>query len=626
MKIRDYLLSQKSLVRNQIEKNNKLIRELLLSKSPQSFKLRKEKEKVESLYNPKNISLKTFKAIQKKKEKDRITEQIKEENKFFIQLYEKTKKLYPTKVEETFKDLIYQYRINDYKIPDLSDKKNLFNQNPLLLVGRDLDQYYMYCNKIKNNSNTKYKLNRKHINFIKKEMTFMEKMINKNNDIHNKNNKSKDNLYKDDSIDYKPEKINYLLVDSVWDKIKNQKKKQKNLLSYENRKTINKTIDKTNTVYKSSKNFKIDLLNDNNENLSSKKHIASYKTFNYKSCKTCNKKLNINILNNNNTNNISSNKNIDILQNLHSIDNIQTVSSKYASPIKTIKSKILSLSLNYNKENKENKENNKLQKEIEEIKNTISNKNLLENDIIFDNKYKASKSIENNKNRHSYKANYLSKMNSILPSSMLKKKFPFLHSNSNKINITPKNNIEQHISRVVDTYNNKKTNYNTINIDKNNNYNKKNSSSKEKIKNKSYIFTKSNKLSKINILDLIRKRTIPYITMNKLLKEKDPHKFIDIISRVNLKIFNRKEIEKLMKYYCEKILGYNKKDIERIVNVQKNDENIYQIIEIIIQKTKKKPIGYFGKNNIKNLLEDVNNSIFALKKKFILGKTIFNYN
>ena len=299
MKIRDYLLSQKSLVRNQIEKNNKLIRELLLSKSPQSFKLRKEKEKVESLYNPKNISLKTFKAIQKKKEKDRITEQIKEENKFFIQLYEKTKKLYPTKVEETFKDLIYQYRINDYKIPDLSDKKNLFNQNPLLLVGRDLDQYYMYCNKIKNNSNTKYKLNRKHINFIKKEMTFMEKMISKNNDIHNKNNKSKDNLYKDDSIDYKPEKINYLLVDSVWDKIKNQKKKQKNLLSYENRKTINKTIDKTNTIYKSSKNFKIDLLNDNNENLSSKKHIASYKTFNYKSCKTCNKKLNINILNNN---------------------------------------------------------------------------------------------------------------------------------------------------------------------------------------------------------------------------------------------------------------------------------------------------------------------------------------
>ena len=220
-------------------------------------------------------------------------------------------------------------------------------------------------------------------------------------------------------------------------------------------------------------------------------------------------------------------------------------------------------------------------------------------------------------------------MNSTLPSSsILKKKFPFLHSNSNKINYTSntsKKNNEQNISRVVDTYNNKKTNYNTNNID--NNYNKKNSSSKEKIKNnKSYNFTKSNKLGKINILDLIRKRTIPYITMNKLLKEKDPHKFLDIISRVNLKIFNRKEIEKLMKYYCEKILGYNEKDIERIVNVQKNDENIYQIIEIIIQKTKKKPIGYFGKNKTKTLLEDVNNSIFSLKKKFILGKTNFNYN
>jgi hypothetical protein len=615
MKIRDYLLSQKSLVRNQIEKNNKLIRELLLSKSPQSFKLRKEKEKVESLYNPKNISLKTFKAIQKKKEKDRIAEQIKEENKFFIQLYEKTKKLYPTKVEETFKDLIYQYRINDYKIPDLSDKKNLFNQNPLLLVGRDLDQYYIYSDKIKNNSKTKYRLNRKHINFIKKEMIFMEKMISKNNDIGNKNNKSKDNSYKDDDIDYKPEKINYLLVDSVWDKIKNQKKKQKYLLSYENRKTINKT----NTVYKSSKNFKTDLLNDNNENLSSKKYIDSYNTFNYNSSKTCNKKLKLKIFNNNESN-ISNNKNNAILHNLHSIDNIQTVSSNYASPIKKIKSQLLNFTLNDNKENKENnKENNKLQKEIEEIKNTISNKNLIEKDIIFDNKYKVSKSIENN-NMHSNKTNYLSKMSATLPSSFLKKKFPFLHSNSNKINSIPKNNIGQNFNRVVDTYNNKKTNYNTINIDKN--YNKKNSSSKEKIKNKSYIFTKSNKLNKINILDLIRKRTIPYITMNKLLKEKDPHKFIDIISRVNLKIFNRKEIEKLMKYYCEKILGYNEKDIERIVNTQKNDENIYQIIEIIIQKTKKKPIGYFGKNKIRNLLEDVNNSIFALKKNLYLGKQI----
>lgn len=611
MKIRDYLLNQKSLVRNQIEKNDRLIKDLILSKSPQSFKLRKEKEKVESLYNPKNISLKTFNAVQKKKEKDRIAEQIKEENKFFIQLYDKTKKLYPTKVEETFKDLIYQYRINDYKIPDLSDKKNLFNQNPLLLVGRDLDQYYMYSDKIKNNNNKKNKLNRKHVNFIKKEMIFMEKMISKNNDIHNKN---KDSSYKDDDdIDYKPEKVNYLLVDSVWDKIKNQKKKQKYLLSYENRKNINKT----KTVYKSSKNFNFDLLTDNNENLKNKKFIDSYKTFSHKSSKACNKKLNLKLLNNNG-NMKNNNKNTEILHNFLSIDNIQTVSSNYASPIKKTKSKLLNLTLN-----EENKESNKLQKEIEEIKNTINNKNLIDNDNIFDNK--VSKSIENN--IHSNKTNYISKINKTIPSSILKKKFPFLHSNSNKINNTYKNSNEKHFNRIVDTYINKKTNYNhnTINNDKNRNENKKNSSMKEKIKNKPYNFTKSNKLSKINILDLIRKRTIPYITLNKLLKEKDPHKFLEIMSHINLKIFNRKEIEKLMKYYCEKILGYNEKDIERIVNVQKNDENIYQIIENIIQKTKKKPIGYFGKNKIKILLEEVNNSIYSLKKKFILGKTNFNY-
>ena len=154
MKIRNYLLSQSLLVKNQLKKNHKIVKELALYTSQNSINTSKDKSiSVHNTINPKK----------------NIAEILKDENEFFIQLYSKTKKLYPTKVEETFKDLIVQYRNNDYKIPDLSDKKNLFNQNPLLLVGRDLDQFHIYKDKHKSNDiNIKTKLSRKHVDFIKK--------------------------------------------------------------------------------------------------------------------------------------------------------------------------------------------------------------------------------------------------------------------------------------------------------------------------------------------------------------------------------------------------------------------------------------------------------------------------
>ncbi len=105
MKISDYLLNQSSLVKTQLEKNHKLVNDLLSQKTPKISNSTKEN----------NIYIL----------KDDINnkELLKEENDYFIQLYAKTKKLYPTKVEETFKDLILQYQNNDYKIPDLSEKK-----------------------------------------------------------------------------------------------------------------------------------------------------------------------------------------------------------------------------------------------------------------------------------------------------------------------------------------------------------------------------------------------------------------------------------------------------------------------------------------------------------------------
>ena len=60
-------------------------------------------------------------------------------------------------------------------------------------------------------------------------MLFMETVINKNNDIKKMGNK---NLYGNNNninndISYKNEKINYFMVDSVWDKIKKERERQK---------------------------------------------------------------------------------------------------------------------------------------------------------------------------------------------------------------------------------------------------------------------------------------------------------------------------------------------------------------------------------------------------------------
>ena len=552
MKITDYLLNQKFLIKNQIEKNNKLINEFL-SRTHQPFKLTKNKAII--LSNPN----KSF-SIHQKSEKDIMIEQIKDENKYFNQLYSTTKKLYPTKVEETFKDLINLYQNNDYKIPDLSEKKNLFNQNPLLLVGRELDHYYMYNEKNKKH-NKKQKLNRKHVNFIQKEMLFMEKMIKKNTEFNE--SKNRESSYGIDDLDYKPEKTNLLMVDSVWDKIKSQKKKQKQLLIYEQK----KQIERKNTLYKSSKNFNFDLsvekstdINDDNGKKKGNKIINNYNLFNsYKN----NKNKNKNYFKLNSTNNMTSfnnNRNNSISQ---------TSTNNNDSTIKKFKHNLLNVNLIQKIE-----ENNKIQKEIEKIEKTEINQNLNEN---------KRKSIADE----------------IHPSSIFTKKFPFL---------IKYNKIERDDSKEKEEEENTIFNDKSLNI---------------KNKKKTNIF-RNDKIDDIKKIDKIERKTSQNITLNKLLKERNPQKYLESLSKVNLKTFNLDEIEILMKNYCEKVLGYKKKDIDKIVNVQKEGENVYQTIENIISKTKKKSLeNYNNKKDIKKSLQEVNNSIFNLKRKFIFGKTNF---
>lgn len=596
MKIRNYLLNQSSLVKKQLNKNQKLVKELILPKTHISLNLSKDK------------SISVHYAIHPKKN---VTEILKDENNLFIQLYAKTKKLYPTKVEETFKDLILQYKNNDYKIPDLSDKKNLFNQNPLLLVGRDLDQFYMYNEKIKKpDSKSKTKLvSRKHVNFIKKEMLYMEKILNKNNQINKKNNKnnlSNENNDKnnnininyndDDEIDYRNEKINYFTVDSVWDKIKEQKLKQKNFKKYEKKRKEKLKLLELNKNIKNNKSE--DKLNQNKN-----KKIESYNTFYKSKNSNC-----ISLKNNKNTtylnlNSFNSNS-YNTIKNINSIDTIQTNLS-LKSKISNNESPILKLKHNLLKGNSNEifnkcEESNRLQKEIEEIKTTLSNSNLIKKNIIMETIVNI-KPIKKNKNLFPNTTNYNPVINKSFRSMSLKKKFSLLQNNN-----VPRTNENNFIKKLAS--------HGEISSKKNINDIKDNHDD-----------SKGKKLNALNIFALIRKKTIPYLTLNRLLKENDSQKFLELISKVDLKIFSRKEIEKLMKYYCQKILGYSEKDTERIININKNDENIYRIIERTIKKTKKGPLRYYGKNNLKTNLEEVNNTIFDLKKKFIYGKTDYNY-
>ena len=151
MKLTDYISTQLILSHNQIQKNKKLSKEYIRDKTFNSFKHHKNNyiNSFETLKNEENMR--------------------NDENKLFLRLYSKTKKLYPTKITGTFKDLISRYENNNYKIPDLSDNKNIFSQNPFLSEGIELEQFYRAINMQK-----KFKKKQKHLDFIKKEMQMIE--------------------------------------------------------------------------------------------------------------------------------------------------------------------------------------------------------------------------------------------------------------------------------------------------------------------------------------------------------------------------------------------------------------------------------------------------------------------
>ena len=536
MKSNNYILNQLIISQNQINKNKKYSNAYIKERAYNSF----------------NQSKNHFNSFETLKNEEH---HLNDENKLFLNLYAKTKKLYPTKINETFKDLITQYGENNYKIPDLSDKKNLFNQNPLLLVGNELEYFYRGINASnKLNLKNKNDKKKKHINFIKKEMFMIESIVyNKSMKNYgkddNKNDSNDINDNNKNSRNKKPQ-LNYFHVDSVWDKIEGEKLRIKNEKLNEKRLIQRK-------IYKKNKdnNIKIDipdnnskkLINDNQKSIDFDKlnslsafstdknnYNASFKHYNSKDTMTFKSSAAIS----------SDFKN----HSMNSFNNLRTFNTEKNLSPKKVKFKL------------KIEEKNKLLKEIEEIKSTLNNQDLMEKNITIEN-------------------------------------YSFKKKNS-KVNKTI--NFDKTFGRFL--YNNKKSK--TIRISK--------------------LFSSRSKGSVL--LNLFGQKTIKQSIIRKLIKETNPQKIIDMYMKLNLEIFEQKEIEKLIKIYYQKILGHSGESIDKIIKMKLGDDLICELLEKYIKKSKEKSFKYSSNPKVNKSLDKANEEIKALKKRYLMGKTLFVTN
>ena len=376
MKLTNRIIGQLILTNHQIKKNQKLSHGHIREKT------------YNPITHPKSSLHYSFDKL--KSEKKNV---LNDENKLFFNLYRKTKELYPTKIKETFEDLINQYKKNNYKIPDLSDKKNLFKQNPLLLAGHGLEQFYKCFNTTNtNNLNPKNKINKneKHLDFIKKEMIMIENIVyNRSNGNYDKNkelcNESNGSNYKMNEFGNKKHGFNYFQVDNIWDKIKREKKRIK-------QEKINKIrIMKKNLMKESKdKNLEINIPDDNNKKQSNNVKKSNMVDIDKRDSLTSveNNKNSFNVTTNNYNNKESITlKNINSMSteyNNNTINSFKKLRTKYTnqnSIPKKVKFKLLKI-----------EEKNKLLKDIEATKSTLSNKDLMENNITIE-EYKDKKRV-----------------------------------------------------------------------------------------------------------------------------------------------------------------------------------------------------------------------------------------
>ena len=123
-------------------------------------------------------------------------------------------------------------------------------------------------------------------------------------------------------------------------------------------------------------------------------------------------------------------------------------------------------------------------------------------------------------------------------------------------------------------------------------------------------------------LHLFGQRAIKQSIIKKLIKEDNPQKIKEDYMKLKWDLFNRNEIEKLIEIYYQKILGYGKESIDKIINLKLSDDLIFELIDKYLKIPKDKSIQNSSNTKINKSLNKANNDIKNLKKRFLLGKTL----
>ena len=179
------IIFNKRIKKNQNESNN-------INNSGSST----EKFDTKELYDMNFLQVYNLKRNKKSSDNENDKENENEYNKCMKYYFGKNF-FVPKNIEKKYIELIKKNNNIQNDIPILPKEKNLFTQNPLLLEGRELNNYYSYYSTNKNNNNLFY--SNKHIDFINKEKMYVEKALK---EIQKKRNKKSINFKKSNKLKF----------------------------------------------------------------------------------------------------------------------------------------------------------------------------------------------------------------------------------------------------------------------------------------------------------------------------------------------------------------------------------------------------------------------------------------
>ena len=206
--------------------NQNLFRKLDLTKLRKIKKKNKDLNHYRSINNISHSNSYHKNKINKLEEKQKKIDEelniISQENSQFLDSYNKIRKKYPIKIEESFKDVIKMYNEKGYKTPNFSPSHSLFTQNPLLMPNNKINDYFMIHSKKTKSPNfySAFQKKNKHLSFLEKEEEIINEQFKKLRTL--KNNDSQKNLNKTQQYN----KPHFLTL--IKDSVKNIQLKEEN--------------------------------------------------------------------------------------------------------------------------------------------------------------------------------------------------------------------------------------------------------------------------------------------------------------------------------------------------------------------------------------------------------------